>query len=91
MKIRRDKTPDREMYLSEELRLGRLNQQMYAIGELTRLQKEIRSKEQSWTKQEAVLRQEIELLKLRIEEYEERECAQKKMFDKLVESLQGND
>ena len=79
------------MRASEELRLGRLNQQLYAMAELTRLQKELRQKEQAFSKQEAILKQEIELLNLRVLEYEERETNQRKMFDKLIEAFENND
>ena len=37
------------------------------------------------------MKQEIELLNLRILEYEERENNQRKMFDKLIQAFENND
>ena len=51
------------------------------------MEKEGRRKEAQFKKEEAVLRQRIELLELQLKEMEEREGDQKRMYDRLFKAL----
>lgn len=47
----------------------------------------MRSKDQEFSKKEALYEQRIELLEIQLREAEEREVSQKKMYDRMFQAL----